>query len=121
MARLAIQGELSLPAAEEREQSPPAIIPTPFTFALAQQMRGWFETLGYRFEKYEVWETDYFEWIINVPVRRNRFDRILYLAIPVDAYDSFFSLELPRLLIQRYQVHLIIYEPAEEVIVLWQK
>jgi XisH protein len=48
-------------------------------------------------------------------------DRILYLAIPVDAYDSFFSLELPRLLIQRYQVHLIVYEPAEEVIVLWQK
>lgn len=48
-------------------------------------------------------------------------DRLLYLAIPVDAYDSFFTLELPQLLIQRYQVHLIVYEPAEEVIVLWKK
>ena len=48
-------------------------------------------------------------------------DRLLYLAIPIDTYDSFFTLELPRLLIQRYQVHLIVYEPAEEVIVLWQK
>lgn len=48
-------------------------------------------------------------------------DRVLYLAIPADTYDSFFTLELPRLLIQRYQVHLIVYEPAEEVIVLWQK
>ncbi|MGQ4649240.1 element excision factor XisH family protein [Lyngbya aestuarii] len=48
-------------------------------------------------------------------------DRLLYLAIPVDAYDSFFTLELPRLLIERYQVHLIVYEPAAEVIVLWKK
>lgn len=48
-------------------------------------------------------------------------DRVLYLAIPADAYDSFFTLELPRLLIQRYQVHLIVYEPAEETIVLWKK
>ena len=29
-----------------------------WTFALSQQMRGWFETLGYRFEKYEIWEND---------------------------------------------------------------
>jgi len=48
-------------------------------------------------------------------------DRILYLAVPVDTYDSFFTLELPRLVIQRYQVHLIVYEPGEEVIVLWAK
>jgi hypothetical protein len=48
-------------------------------------------------------------------------DRILYLAIPIDTYGSFFTLELPQLLIQRYQVHLIVYEPEEEVIVLWKK
>ncbi|MEH2079578.1 MAG: NACHT domain-containing protein [Nostoc sp.] len=49
--------------------------------ALAQQMRGWFETLGYRFEKYEIWGDAYFEWIINVPTRRNRYDRILIRGI----------------------------------------
>ncbi len=49
--------------------------------ALAQQMRGWFETLGYRFEKYELWRENYFEWIINIPVRRNRYDRILVRGI----------------------------------------
>ncbi|MFM6189146.1 MAG: XisH family protein [Planktothrix sp.] len=48
-------------------------------------------------------------------------DRVLYLAIPIDTYDSFFTLELPQLLIQRYQVHLIVYEPEDEVIVLWKK
>ncbi|MEO1433547.1 MAG: NACHT domain-containing protein [Cyanobacteria bacterium J06633_8] len=47
------------------------------SISLAQEMRGWFETLGYRFERYEVWQNDYFEWIINIPVRRNRYDRVL--------------------------------------------
>ena len=48
--------------------------------ALAQQMRGWFETLGYNFEKHEVWTEEYFELIINIPVRRS-FDRILVRGI----------------------------------------
>ncbi|MGB3494917.1 MAG: XisH family protein [Elainellaceae cyanobacterium] len=47
-------------------------------------------------------------------------DRLLYLAIPVDAERAFFSLELPRRLIERYQVRLIIYDPEEEVVVKWQ-
>ncbi len=47
-------------------------------------------------------------------------DRLLYLAIPLDAYRSFFTLELPRRLIERYKVRLIIYDPAAEVIVKWQ-
>ncbi|MHC5599590.1 MAG: element excision factor XisH family protein [Nostoc sp.] len=39
----------------------------------------------------------------------------------VDTYRSFFTLELPRLLIQRYQVRLIVFDPEEEAIVKWQK
>ncbi|MBD2325652.1 NACHT domain-containing protein [Alkalinema sp. FACHB-956] len=50
-------------------------------FALGQQVRGWFETLGYRFESYEVWDATYFEWIINIPVRRGRYDRILVRGV----------------------------------------
>ena len=34
---------------------------------LAQQMRGWFETLGYRFESRDVHVENCFEWIIDVP------------------------------------------------------
>jgi XisH protein len=48
-------------------------------------------------------------------------DRILYLAIPLDADRSFFSLELPRRLVEKYQVKLIVYEPEDEEIVRWQK
>lgn len=48
-------------------------------------------------------------------------DRTLYLAIPIDADRSFFSLELPRRLVEKYRVNLIVYEPEEEAIVRWQK
>jgi hypothetical protein len=47
-------------------------------------------------------------------------DRLLYLAVPADTYRDFFTLELPRLLLQRYQVRLIVYDPEEEVITQWQ-
>ncbi|MGB7445250.1 MAG: hypothetical protein WA919_29615 [Coleofasciculaceae cyanobacterium] len=75
MARLAAEDYPALPSKAESGK----------TFVLAQQMRGWFETLGYRFERYEVWENSYFEWIINIPVRRNRYDRILVRGIEGEA------------------------------------
>ena len=75
IARLAAEDYPALPSTTESGK----------TFVLAQQMRGWFETLGYRFERYEVWENSYFEWIINIPVRRNRYDRILVRGIEGEA------------------------------------
>jgi predicted NACHT family NTPase len=78
MARLAAQSVETRGGASLQEKKCRAI-------ALAQQMQGWFETLGYRFEKYEVWEDNYFEWILNIPVRRNRYDRILVRAIEGEA------------------------------------
>ncbi|WP_217357020.1 pentapeptide repeat-containing protein [Dolichospermum sp. UHCC 0299] len=47
---------------------------------LAKQLKKWFETLGYKFEQYEVLEKEYFEWIINIPKRRG-YDRILIRGI----------------------------------------
>ncbi|MBW4577056.1 MAG: pentapeptide repeat-containing protein [Aphanothece sp. CMT-3BRIN-NPC111] len=49
-------------------------------FILAQQMRAWFETLGYSFENYAVEKDEYFEWIINIPKWRG-YDRILVRGI----------------------------------------
>ncbi|MEL7242493.1 MAG: NACHT domain-containing protein, partial [Cyanobacteria bacterium J06573_2] len=54
---------------------------------LALQLQGWFKTLGYQFEKYQVWETDYFELIIKIQGRR-RFDRILIRGIDGEATIS---------------------------------
>lgn len=48
-------------------------------------------------------------------------ERILYLAVPVDVYQTFFQYEFTQTAIQRYQVLIIVYDPADEVIVQWIK
>ncbi|MEG5058829.1 NACHT domain-containing protein [Microcoleus sp. A2-C5] len=78
-ARLEAEDYPALPAAESSN------IQKSKVFILSQQVRGWFETLNYQFEKYEIWEDNYFEWIINVPVRRKKYDRILVRGIAGEA------------------------------------
>ena len=46
-------------------------------------------------------------------------ERILYLAVPLDAYETFFQLEFTQEAIQLYQIWLIVYDPVNEVIVQW--
>lgn len=46
-------------------------------------------------------------------------DRVLYLAIPVETYESFFRLEFGQIAVRRYQLKLIVYDPIREVIVKW--
>ncbi|GJD22824.1 WD-40 repeat protein [Rivularia sp. IAM M-261] len=81
IAQILSQDNLALPNGTERAP----YVEQCKAMALAQQMRGWFETLGYRFEKQEVWRQDFFEWIINIPVRRNRYDRVLIRGIAGEA------------------------------------
>lgn len=45
--------------------------------------------------------------------------RILYLAVPVGAYETFFRREFAQISIERYQIKQIIYDPIQEVIVQW--
>jgi predicted NACHT family NTPase len=68
------QNLLSLPAGDRPEFSK-----SNFT----QQLHNWFEAL-YDFEREDVWESDYFEWIVQVPARR-RYDRILVRGIEGEA------------------------------------
>jgi hypothetical protein len=42
---------------------------------------------------------------------------ILYLAVPLDIYETFFQFEFTQAAIQRYQILLIVYDPVNEVIV----
>jgi hypothetical protein len=48
-------------------------------------------------------------------------DRILYLAAPVNTYNSFLKFEPAKTAIARYQVSLLVYEPNQEVVVQWIK
>lgn len=52
-------------------------------------------------------------------LREEEPDRILYLAIPLDVYNTFFQLLFARTAIQDYQLKLIVYDSNNEVIVKW--
>jgi hypothetical protein len=46
-------------------------------------------------------------------------ERRLFLAVPLEIYQDFFSEELTQLSVQEYQVSLLIFDPKDEVIVQW--
>jgi hypothetical protein len=46
-------------------------------------------------------------------------ERLLYLAVPIEAYESFFYRDLPKASIKKYQIKLIIYDSVNEVIIKW--
>lgn len=48
-------------------------------------------------------------------------DRILYLAVPLDTYEAFFSLQFVQFMIESQQLKLIVYNIGQEEIVLWKK
>jgi len=48
-------------------------------------------------------------------------ERRIYLAIPIDIYNSFFRKRFIQLVCQEYNIKLIIFDPEREEIVLWKK
>jgi len=46
-------------------------------------------------------------------------DRELYLAVPLDTFNSFFQERFPQEAVKVYQVKLLVYNPVTEVIVEW--
>ncbi len=50
----------------------------------------------------------------------NESNRILYLAIPVDTFESFFQEKFTQEAVSFYQVKLLVYDPVQEVIIKWK-
>ncbi len=48
-------------------------------------------------------------------------ERTLYLSIPLEVYDTFFQKRLPQTIIRRYDIKLMVFDVAKEVIVRWIK
>lgn len=46
-------------------------------------------------------------------------ERVLYLAIPIEAYEAFFLTEFGKFATQHHQLNLMVYEPEGEVILEW--
>lgn len=49
----------------------------------------------------------------------NEPDRQLYLAVPLDTYDTFFQSRFAQVAIDRHHLKLIVYDPIAEEIVQW--
>jgi XisH protein len=48
-------------------------------------------------------------------------ERVLYLAVPDDVYQSFFQLEFTQVAIAEYQLLVVVYNATQEEIVQWKK
>lgn len=57
----------------------------------------------------------------RLALKNNQPERILYLAVPLDVYKTFFKLEFSQTAIQEYKLLLIVYDPVKEIIVRWIK
>ena len=47
-------------------------------------------------------------------------DRTLYLAVPLDTFESFFQEKFTQEAVKFYQVKLIVYDPIQEVVIQWK-
>jgi XisH protein len=52
-------------------------------------------------------------------LQRDEPDRVLYLAVPLDVYETFFKLEFTQLAIVTYQFKIIVYNTEDEVVLQW--
>ena len=48
-------------------------------------------------------------------------DRIIYLAVPLDTFNSFFQEIFIQEAVKLYQLKLVIYDPNKEEIVEWRE
>jgi hypothetical protein len=46
-------------------------------------------------------------------------DRILYLAVSTTAFNTFFQLDFPKMMIDENRINLLIYDPTSESELLW--
>ncbi len=46
-------------------------------------------------------------------------DRVLYLAVPLDIYEEFFTLAFIQSVLRRSQLHLLVYDVGTEEITQW--
>jgi hypothetical protein len=52
-------------------------------------------------------------------LKRLQPERVLYLAVPLTTYKTFFQLDFPKEMILENSVKMVIYDVEEEVIFQW--
>lgn len=56
----------------------------------------------------------------RLALKKKQPERVLYLAVPVDVYDEFFSRPFIQEVIAEYNLKLLIFDAEKEEIVLWR-
>ena len=56
----------------------------------------------------------------QVALEEQQPDRRLFLAVPVGAFTTFFTLPFVQTVVARFQLNLLVYDPFDEVIVRWK-
>ncbi|WP_338022530.1 element excision factor XisH family protein [Argonema antarcticum] len=59
-------------------------------------------------------------WNYKVVLAEQQPDRVLYLAVPEDIYEEFFTRRLAQMSVTRMQLNLLVFNPIREEIVLWK-
>ena len=59
-------------------------------------------------------------WNYKVVLEEQDSERILYLAVPQDIYEEFFTRRLAKMSVTRMQLNLIVFNPVKEEIVAWK-
>lgn len=56
----------------------------------------------------------------RLALQMNEPDRVLYLAVPFDTFDTFFQERFVQEAVRLYQLKLVIYDPVKEVFIEWR-
>lgn len=59
-------------------------------------------------------------WNYKVVLEEQQPDRVLYLAVPEDIYEEFFTRRLAKMSVSRMQLKLLVFNPLTEEIVSWR-
>jgi hypothetical protein len=59
-------------------------------------------------------------WNYKVVLEDQQPDRVLYLAVPKDIYEEFFTRRLAKMSVTRMQLNLLVFNPVKEEIVSWR-
>ncbi|MGK7920442.1 MAG: XisH family protein [Trichodesmium sp.] len=59
-------------------------------------------------------------WNYKVVLEEQEPNRVLYLAIPEDIYEEFFTRRLAQMSVMRMQLNLLVFNPTKEEIVKWK-
>lgn len=55
----------------------------------------------------------------RIMLEANGSERLLYLAVPLETFETFFQTRFAQIVVQRHQLKLIVYDQISEEIVRW--